>query len=497
MTGLPPTILPGPLLLPTATFRSTTLKSFVRVRWFIRLRWLAVAASFVVVLLAVWSSQGRPRPWSALAVVAVLAFCNAVWMNWSRRLRIASDRQPPDEQHLYKQVVRFANAQIAVDLLLLTLVLHYFGATCNPMAMFYLFHMVIASLLLRPLIALLQGVWAMALFGALLLAEHSGWLTVAHPLFGSEPFAGLHTHGDLVIKTYVAVCFGVFATLHLTSQVATALDTRETEVRSRDLALERSRQEIEELIVRRARFMRTAAHQLKSPLTGIKTMAGLIADGVVEGPAAAELIGRIVRRCADAIGQVEELLTLARIKESPASRHRVARTHLADVINTVAEKFRPLAESQGLELVCDLPPGQDDLPRPSSCVRVDARDLEDCLTNLVDNSFKYTHQGGRVEVSCACNRSEAVVQIRDTGVGIDPELLETIFDEFRRGHQALATRIPGSGLGLSIVREIVEQAGGSVTVRSPLGKPDAEADGRGPGSEFELRLPLCREPEAI
>jgi len=492
MTSPPPTLLPEHLMLPTATFRSATLKSFVRVQWFIHLRWVAVAVSFVVAVAGLWAHTEEPRPWAVLGVVGVLAGINLCWMAWSKRLGVQETAGADANGQLHKRIVRFANAQISVDLLLLTLVLHFYGAVSNPMAIIYVFHMVIASLLLRPINALLQGVWAMALYGLLLLSEYTGLLAAPFPLFGGQVFADLHAHGDLVAKTFAAVCFGVFGTWHMTSQVAAALDARESEVRARDAALDRSRREIDELVLRRARFMRTAAHQLKSPLTGIQTMAKVIADQEVDATGAAALIGKIIRRCRDAIGHVEELLTLARIKESPRTRHRVARTYLADMIATVAQKYRPFADHKDITFACPVPADANQLPREASCVRVDARDLEDCLGNLVDNAIKYTPARGRVELSCAYRGNFAVVRVRDTGPGIEPGMQQSIFDEFRRGNHALVTRIPGSGLGLSIVREIVEQAGGSVTVTSPINK----LEGAAPGSEFELQLPLCSHPPA-
>jgi signal transduction histidine kinase len=248
--------------------------------------------------------------------------------------------------------------------------------------------------------------------------------------------------------------------------------------------------------------MRTAAHQLKSPLTGIQMLATLIADAEVRGPAIAGVIDKIIRRCREAIEQVEELLTLARIRDAPDERHRVARTPLGDALTQVWEHYADLAGSKQQELLwrladgplTDVPPvkgGRDVDSLNAWCVRVDSRDLEDCLDNLLDNAVKYTPKKGRITISCAREGDWAVVRVRDTGPGIDPELQESIFDEFRRGHHALAARTAGTGLGLTIVREIVEQAGGRVSLRSPVADSRRSGTGENPGSEFELRLPLC------
>lgn len=484
MTAQTPNLVPEDLLLPTGTFRSEALESFVRVRWFIRLRWVAVVASFILVSLELWLYEAGPGRRAVLGVIAALALINLCWMAWSKRLRVQAAARPADETQLRQHIVLFAKAQIATDLLLLTLVLHYYGPVSNPMAMFYVFHMVITSLLLTPTTALLQGIWAMALYGLLLLGEYSGVLATPYPLFGGQALADLHTNPHLVVKSYAVVCIGVFATWHLTSQVAAALDEREREVRTRDQALERSYRKIEEMQARRARFMHTAAHQLKSPLTGIQTMAKMICDGVVDSEGALALIEKVIRRCKEAIEHIEELLTLARIKESPSTRHRVARTDLANTVATVVERHRPMADVKGITVHWEVSP-------QTIRVQVDARDLEDCLGNLLDNAIKYTPDAGRVEVSCACEADQVIIRVRDNGPGIAPEVQKSIFDEFRRGHYALAAGIAGSGLGLSIVREIVEQADGSVTVKSPVNQAEETA----PGSEFEVRFPAWSADE--
>jgi signal transduction histidine kinase len=327
----------------------------------------------------------------------------------------------------------------------------------------------------------------MLLYGAMLLAGYLEVLGPPAPMFRGPVFAELHRDGEFVIKTYAVVCMAVFVTRHLTSQVAGALDAREREVRARDRALAESRERIDELHARRARFMRTAAHQLKSPLTGIQTLATLIADGEVAGPEAAGVINKIIRRCREAIAQVEELLTLARIREAPSERHGVARTPLLTALNNVVERYRDLAQAKRQQLHCGpIEDGRSD-EMESLCVQVDSRDLEVAVGNLTDNAIKYSPEGGTVTVRYGAEGDRAVVRVRDTGPGVAPDNQESIFDEFRRGHHALAARTPGTGLGLAIVREIMEQARGGVSVRSPVNAKDTEH----PGAEFQLRLPRC------
>ena len=471
---------------PVDSTRSQTLTALLGVRWFIHLRWLAVVSAFVLLSAELWISQwGRPL-YTALGIIAGLAATNVCWTIWSRRLRRFDGRQPDNRQLIQSQAVIFINAQIATDLLLLTLVLASYGGVVNPMAMFYVFHMVIASILLRPVNALLQGVWAMVLYGLMLLGEHYGWWPAPHPLMGHHAFAAIHSDGLIVLKMYAVVGIAVLVTWYLSSQVARALDVQEETMWAQNRALLHARQEIETLQARRARFMRTAAHQLKHPLTGIATMANLIVAGNTDEASSHLLTQKIIRRCRDAMIRVDELLTLARLKESPGVRHGVASTSLDSVVTKMVERYEPVALDKQQTFRCELA----FTPRAEGCreicVKVDPRDLEDCVANLVENSIKYTPEGGSICVVHYREGDQGVVRVRDNGPGIDPETQKYLFDEFRRGNQALAQRIAGSGLGLAIVREVVEQAGGSVQVRSPVTDDPAH-----PGTEFELRFPVC------
>jgi len=120
------------------------------------------------------------------------------------------------------------------------------------------------------------------------------------------------------------------------------------------------------------------------------------------------------------------------------------------------------------------------VPRTLHVVGDPAR-LTQIFSNLLTNAAKYTPQGGRIDVSTIVDADNVVVSVRDTGVGIGPEILPLIFDAFAQGPQLLDRAQGGLGLGLSIVRNLVERHGGEVSVRS---------DGPGKGSEFLVRLPL-------
>jgi signal transduction histidine kinase len=469
--------------------RAAALVTMLRLHWFIRLRWAFLAAAVVVLIVERLVVGEVRRPFGLSVVLLALAAVNLLWSVVSHVLfRQMHGTAAPLRVGL-RPVVLFANAQVAVDLLLLTCILRFTGGVENPLAIFYLFHMAITALLLKRWQAALQGVWAVALYTGLVVAEAQRWLA---PHWGLLPDCelGLYVHPHFVVVSALAVAFGVFGTLYFTRQIARRLEDRERELRAANAALRQSQTAIEDLQRRRSRFMQTAAHQLKSPLTVIQTLAELVRKDVVSREAIPETCEKIIRRCREGVEQVGELLTLARVQEADPDRHRRAETDIRVVIAELCERFEPLAQEKGISMSCDVPENAE------TRVGVDRQDLRDCLGNLIENAIKYTSGPGSVTVSLAGGSGseaaeEVSITVTDTGIGVDPQILkaangepghEAVFDAFRRGNNVVAAGIPGTGLGLSIVREIVEQAGGRIRVSS---RPNE-------GSSFTVFFPARR-----
>jgi signal transduction histidine kinase len=422
---------------------------------------------------------------------------------------------------MLRRALVLANTQVATDLLLLTLLLHFTGGVENPMAAFYLFHMAIGSLVLERQQAVLQGVWAVALYGLTALATLNGHLP-HYDFIPGLAGAQLYAQPACVFVAIGVLACAVFGMLYFTLHIARELDLHEQALRESNAALERSQAALKELQARRAKFMQTAAHQLKSPLATIETLAGLIRDRVVPDAAVRPTCEKIAVRCEEGIRQVSELLALARVEEADPARHALEGTDVVQTITDLCRRYMPQAHRQHLTL-------HFRVPRAGRLLaRVNSRDLADCLDNLVSNAVKYTPAGGAVTIGItggptgaeACDAGtrddppdvsgadaapdtggardwdgagHLAVYVRDTGIGIEPEVLPhaagdsfqgTIFEDFRRGKTALTAGIPGTGLGLAVVREVVKQAGGEIRVQSAPGQ----------GSTFVVAFPAWQPP---
>jgi CheY-like chemotaxis protein/two-component sensor histidine kinase len=169
---------------------------------------------------------------------------------------------------------------------------------------------------------------------------------------------------------------------------------------------------------------------------------------------------------------VDDLLDVSRINQG-SIRLRKEAVDLGTIVQRAAEATRALIDSRGHELKVDL---------PTDPVRLEADPtrLEQVISNLLNNAAKYTMPGGQIRVQAAQDGNEAVVRVRDNGIGVPPDVLDRVFEPFVQSEGSLARSEGGLGIGLTLVRSLVEMHGGSVEAHSP---------GLGQGSEFVLRLP--------
>ena len=218
-------------------------------------------------------------------------------------------------------------------------------------------------------------------------------------------------------------------------------------------------------------FLATLSHELRTPLTSILgwTQMLLTRDGL-DGSARRRGLETIERNARMQRQLVEDLLDVARINSGKLLLN-LKEVALCEVVEAALESVRPTAEMRGVQLQAELAP-------LGESVLADATRLQQVLWNLLNNAIKFTERGGQVLLSASRGGATVELVVRDTGQGISPELLPHVFERFRQGNSSREQG--GLGLGLAIVRHLVELHGGSVEVQS---------QGPGTGSTFTVRLP--------
>lgn len=224
-------------------------------------------------------------------------------------------------------------------------------------------------------------------------------------------------------------------------------------------------------------FIATASHELRTPMTSVQMSVHLLLEG-----AAGTLTERqrgVLEACREDCDRLEklmrDLLDLSKIEAGESAPH-LSLTNIRELILAAGEAFRAQGESKGITLTVDASPG---LPG----VMADRAQIERVVSNLVSNALRHTEPGGKIHVSAARRDGHVAVSVTDTGHGIPPEYLSSIFDKFIRVPGAPSG---GAGLGLAISKGIVEAHGGQIVVQSRLGH----------GTTFTFTLPVSSESPA-
>jgi len=241
---------------------------------------------------------------------------------------------------------------------------------------------------------------------------------------------------------------------------------------------------LEEAGRRKDRFMAMLAHELRTPLAPLRNALHVL--GNRPDPVALAYLQEVMERQVRHLSRlVEDLLDMARITTGKV-RLQLEPMDLAATVARTVEDRRPTLEAAGLALQLALP---DESPL---WITGDEVRLVQVLGNLLDNACKFTPHGGTVTVAVeACSPTHATVEVRDTGNGIEPELLPLVFEPFAQAEQGLARSDGGLGLGLAVARDLLALQGARI---------DARSDGRGTGASFLLTLPRTRaqaRPEPV
>ncbi len=300
---------------------------------------------------------------------------------------------------------------------------------------------------------------------------------------------------DLMAIGMVAVAVTILASLllarriivpvqHVTAtseQIATGrLDVRvapagPSEVRRLGHAFNQMADRVQLMIARQREFVDNAAHELRSPLTSLRLRLDLLADDDgSDRTLTRQYVGKMQRDVDYLQHLSEHLLTLASVEEGePADRTRV---DLGPVLRELADDMTMTIRQADLMFQVVVP---EHLP----CVQVNTDQIRMAVRNLLDNAIKYSHPGGTIALSARSDEQVLEVEVADNGIGIPSDALPHVFERFYRADRARARKLGGAGLGLALVRAIVQANDGTISVASRVNE----------GSQFVLRLPIIQE----
>lgn len=245
-------------------------------------------------------------------------------------------------------------------------------------------------------------------------------------------------------------------------------------------SLHEANQRLREADLRKNEFLAMLSHELRNPLAPIRNSLCTLGRAAPDSEPARRARAIIERQTMHVTRLVEDLLDITRISRGKIQLQRRP-VEFGEVVHRSTEDLRELFVEHGLDLELALP----DAP---IWIDGDGTRLAQAVGNLLHNSLKFTNRGGRVWVMLACAERQAVLRVRDTGVGIGKDVLVHLFEPFTQAERTLDRSKGGLGLGLALVKGLVELHGGQVSVHS---------EGLGQGTEFVVRLPVVSAPPVV
>jgi len=428
---------------------------YERLGWFAEVRWVAGLTALVFMAMAWYVFDVRFAIRTAVMAVFALFFYNAFFSLSARSLY--------QSQRAGKRWIRtLAHGQVVCDLLAVALLVHGIGGVENHFIILFILPVIVASEFFSK-----RTAYGYATLAAVLV-NLIGWVEYMYPevreplrvLVSSEPprYEPLVAHGAaqhalFVVQVCFAISFAVYATVFVVSSIATRLREREEQ-------LEATYDELHELELVKSNFMRKTSHELRAPVGAVQSLLKAAMHQMPSEVKGRDLVGRAVRRTENMLDLIDDLLHYSRLRTAAVEK-KFEPVELAAIVRLVAELFRPPAEEKGLRFEIQADP---------ATVTGAPDGLTDLVTNLVSNAMRYTPAGGTVTVQTGVAVGAARLVVADTGIGIPPDELPHIFDEFFRGRVAKETVAHGTGLGMAIVKRIVEMHHGRINVESEPGK---------------------------
>jgi PAS domain S-box-containing protein len=239
-------------------------------------------------------------------------------------------------------------------------------------------------------------------------------------------------------------------------------------------AIRMEREQLEEADRRKDQFLATLAHELRNPLAPIRNALHILQMTEVEPATTQQSLEMMDRQVNHLVRLVDDLLDVSRVTRGKIEL-RIERVELSEVIARAAESVQPVFDQHRHHLSVEL-------PSEPLWLDTDAIRLTQVIGNLLTNAAKYTEPEGRISVSASRAGDFAVLHVRDNGIGISPEVLPHVFDLFMQADHAVSKSQGGLGIGLTLVKSLIEMLGGTV---------EAHSQGRGFGSEFVIKSPLA------
>lgn len=432
-----------------------------RAYWLTKIRWGAIAGVVLVTFFAVHILQLEVEELYLYLVAGILNICNVIYLLLLKRA------EKLDKDRIVKFSKRVINFQISADLLSLTALLHFSGGIENPCIVFYIFHMVIASALLSSKESYLQTTFALILFILMTYFEYAG--IIEHHSLNKFISELLLTDTMYLLFAIIIFVIASYLVVYMSNSISTQLRYQEEAYRMANIELEEKDKIKNEYVSR-------ITHDIKGHLAVILSCLSVLSKrlfGPLEGKNA-EFIDRAYNRTVKLTQFVKELLHLTNIRMS--KEFEMSTFSLKDSILDVVNTVKTNAEQKSIHLSCNIDKNVKNIEGYQFSI-------EEVFSNLLLNAVKYTLKNGKVGIDAKIENDYAHISVYDNGLGIPKEEIPNVFEEFYRASNVKKIVKDGTGLGLSLVKQIIERHNGEIHIESELNN----------GTKFIVKLPLKQD----
>ena len=415
---------------------------------FINLRWIMVIGIFVTSKFAKFG-LGIDLP---IIPIFIVTFCILIFNLICLYL----------QKHV-KSYESFANLQISVDWIALVFLVHYTGGIESPVIFYFIFHVIISAILLSEKKCYLQTSFALILIISLSILEYFHVIPHVHikDLFPNP----VYDNGLYLLSIIFFSVTSLYISAYLATSVNNRLRKRENEIVTLKNEITDAYNKLEEIDREKSEFTYKVTHELRSPLSAIQSLLKSIEEGYAGeiSEKARDLVIRSEKRTSFLITLVNGLLDLIAGKIGKPKEGDIKLIDINIAVKNTLHLMQEKTKAKNLKII------NKAIPEPSY-LNIVPDDLDIILTNLIDNSVKYTEQEGTISINSTITDKEVKLEISDTGIGITTEDLNKIFNEFYRSKNAKVAELRGTGLGMSIVKNLIKQYGGSIDVQSQIEK---------------------------
>jgi signal transduction histidine kinase len=436
--------------------------------WFIKLRYAIVAMLSIFLLLTATVfkiNYSETQLVAGVIIIASILAYNLLLHHMRKHVRFDVKKFNP----LYLSLL-----QLILDLISLLLLVYYTGGIESPLYMLVIFLVIIGSLILPGTLVYTMAAVFVISFVVLTALEH--YQVIAHHSIGGLLNSPLYNNPHYVGAFLFTFAFMIFVSVYLANGMSRQLYKREKDLVDSIKKINAAEKE-------KQKYIMGIVHELKTPIVAVASYIDLILQkflGPIDETVEEKLI-RAKNRTDESVQMINDVLNVSKL--TLYDQFDEEEVDINEIVSGVIKRRKPYADAHLIKM------NLLDLRKKKENFRGDKFLLDIAISNLIGNSIKYGVDGGNVETTINSTSSNLIVEVCDDGVGIPENELPKIFNDFYRAVNVKKIAIEGSGLGLSVVKKVVERHGGTIKAKSPsrMAKKDR------PGTCFTIELPFERK----